>query len=241
MKILVTGSAGMVGKPTVEALEKAGHEVVTYDLKQNQNVLDTPLVAKKAAGCDAIVHLAGLPHPVPGLEFEDYFSSNVHGTNEVAAAAIKAGVPKLIYASSTAYYGAHRGFDFVPDEGGVNELSQNAVQRYMVTGLPAMNDYHRAALAYACSKVAAETVLAAYGMADRLDVIVLRLNPLMATRKPYEFGLLLYLETAVETIVKALDIDAGFEVFNVANEGVAAVDISKWQAATVAVDLEDVE
>jgi nucleoside-diphosphate-sugar epimerase len=40
MRVLVTGSEGLVGSELQTLLRANGHEVVGYDLRQGQNILD---------------------------------------------------------------------------------------------------------------------------------------------------------------------------------------------------------
>ena len=229
MKVLVTGSAGYVGNEAVKALALRGHDVVEYDLRQGRDIHNYDQLRAHMDGCEAVVHLAAIPHPDPNKHWEDYWHVNVAGTQQVAAVAAALGIGRLVYASSTAYYGAHRGFAFDPGDG-VAEDGANAVQRYAAAWLPEMVAYNEAALAYACSKVAAETALAAYGMSGRLDVIILRLCPLIKTRTPYEWGLLLYVEDAGAAVAGAVEMPgSGYDIYNVANEDVAALNTDRWQ------------
>jgi nucleoside-diphosphate-sugar epimerase len=54
MKVLVTGSEGLVGKAVVSLLMDVGFQVVRYDLELSQNILDTDKLADAVVGCDAI-------------------------------------------------------------------------------------------------------------------------------------------------------------------------------------------
>jgi nucleoside-diphosphate-sugar epimerase len=184
-------------------------------------------------GCDAVVHLAAIPHPEGRQTWEGYFKVNVIGTNNVAAVAAESPKAKrLIYSSSTAYYGAHRGFPFKPGKG-VAEHSQNGIQRYYGKSMPEMSPYNRAALAYVCSKIAAETTLAAYGMSQQLEIVILRFAPILAVRTPYEWGLLLYVENAAAAIVRALELpgERWYEIYNVQNEDAETLSIKRWANA----------
>ena len=229
MRVLVTGATGYVGKEAVKSLALRGHEVVPYDLRQGQDILDRDRLTDAMRGCEAVVHLAAIPHPDPNKHWEAYWRVNVAGTQQVAEVAAGLGIGRFVYASSTAYYGAHRGFAFDPGDG-VAEEDDNAVQRYGKAWLPEMAPYNEAALAYACSKVAAETALAAYGMSGRLDVVILRLCPLIKTRTPYEWGLLLFVEDAGAAVAGAVELPgSGYDIYNVAGEGVAALNTERWQ------------
>ena len=45
MKVLVTGANGFIGKHVTRALDKAGHEVLTYDLDKTENFQSLHLYA----------------------------------------------------------------------------------------------------------------------------------------------------------------------------------------------------
>ena len=58
-------------------------------------------------GCDGIVHLAGLhgAHLAAGVSRRRFWAVNVGGTERVLEAAVRAGVPRVVIASSTSVYG----------------------------------------------------------------------------------------------------------------------------------------
>jgi UDP-glucose 4-epimerase len=106
VKILVTGSAGFVGTATMHELDRAGHEVIGYDLMGGYDIRDEDqfgmLVAENRP--DRILHLAAI------ARFADAdrdplqaHSTNVMGTKVVAKVASKYHVP-LVYASTGSVY-----------------------------------------------------------------------------------------------------------------------------------------
>lgn len=108
MRVLITGAAGTIGRDLRAGLrgrhellrlldvaeqEPAGEaeEVVTAD------VTDADAMRAAADGVDAIVHLAANPADAP---FDVILSPNIVGTQCVFEAALAAGVPRVVYASS---------------------------------------------------------------------------------------------------------------------------------------------
>ncbi|WP_440106273.1 NAD-dependent epimerase/dehydratase family protein [Streptosporangium sp. H16] len=107
MRTLVTGSAGFIGSHVVEALERAGHEVVGLDSRAGGgDVRDGAALDRVLGGVDAVVHQAakvGLGVDVSDLP--DYASVNVLGTATLLAAMARHGVERLVLASSMVVYG----------------------------------------------------------------------------------------------------------------------------------------
>lgn len=203
MRVLVTGSNGWIGKPTMQAARTAGHDPVGYDLVEGHDIFDSDQLAASLSGVDAVIHLAAIPHPISRVPIDDYWHVNVEGTRQVAAAASNANLKRLVYASSTAFYGAHGGFPWSADDLTVG--SKNMVDRYYGHGLPSHTDPNkRPDVYYAMSKVAGETLLAGYAYAGLLHVSVCRFRPSPYARRPYE-GLYVSPETAGRATVDALD------------------------------------
>ena len=75
MKVLVTGSNGFIGKHVTRALNKAGHEVLAYDLDKTEQDL-----INYVNECDFIVHLAGINRP---LTTEEFYNGNTNFTKKV--------------------------------------------------------------------------------------------------------------------------------------------------------------
>lgn len=223
MRILITGGMGWIGGRAVAELVDRGHDVVSYDVRAGDDIFDQPRLQDDMNGCEAVVHLAAIPHPKPQHTWEDYWRTNVCGTQIVARAALLAGVSRFVYSSSTAYYGLQRSFPFQARM--VVENAPNALQRFLDQEMPGMAPYNRAALCYICSKIAAEAVLAAYGYADELSVRILRLAPVTRNQEPWAWGLLTDIDRAAVAIADAVEMDADYSyiVRNVANPDVELV------------------
>ena len=203
MRVFVTGIRGVIGSHVMAALVSQGHEVSGCDLRDGCDVreygpVEARMLAEKP---EAVVHTAGIAHPSPAYSWQDYWDTNVAGTQNVAQAAVAAGVRRLVYTSSTTYYGAERGFPLGNERLAV--LSPNAVQRYMHAVLPEMGPWPRASVYYMMSKIAAETVLAAFGLSERLQVRIFRLCPCSPEGLPYEWGLRLKLNRAAVVLAAA--------------------------------------
>jgi nucleoside-diphosphate-sugar epimerase len=96
-RILVTGGTGLIGSATVSLLESTGHEVRVFDLPSD--IRDQGAVRTAIDGCDAVVHLAGIAGPELAPPVRGY-DINARGTFTVFEAAVAAGIPHVVYASS---------------------------------------------------------------------------------------------------------------------------------------------
>lgn len=121
MRVLLTGGAGFIGTHVLHRLRERGHDVVVYDSLRpdvhrgapprlaglvRADVRDAGALDRALPGVDAVVHLAakvGLGVDVQDLP--DYADSNVHGTAVLLAAMARAGVGRLVLASSMVVYG----------------------------------------------------------------------------------------------------------------------------------------
>jgi nucleoside-diphosphate-sugar epimerase len=118
MRIAVTGGSGKLGRHVVRRLVEDGHAVLSLDrtgersaqlavvdLRNYGQVLDVILgLDDRHQGFDAIVHLGAIPAPgmVPDAAT---FENNMLSTYNVFQAARRAGIKKIVYASSETVLG----------------------------------------------------------------------------------------------------------------------------------------
>ncbi len=113
MRVLVTGSSGLIGAAVVQRLRAEGDEVVGFDIKDGRDIRDVSAVAAAASGCVAIVHAAGgrADSEDPGAR---YLTHNVTGNWNILAAARKSGIRRVVTFSSVNALGIFSG-NGVPD------------------------------------------------------------------------------------------------------------------------------
>lgn len=123
MKVLITGGTGSVGRETTRRLVAAGHDVLVVGRRADLEIPGAKYAAcditnfddlrAHTAGRDAIVHLAAIASPMrsPGTEV---MRVNVLGTFNVFEAAAKAGVRRIVQASSINAFGCWWGVDEMP-------------------------------------------------------------------------------------------------------------------------------
>lgn len=111
-RILITGSAGLIGRAVSTRLRAEGAEVVSLDLRAEQpasrgDLCDPERLAAAIADVDGILHLGAVSRVVDGeRDPERCWSVNVEGTRLVRDLAEKSAKrPWLIYASSREVYG----------------------------------------------------------------------------------------------------------------------------------------
>lgn len=119
-RILVTGSAGRIGRAVVVELRARGHHVIGFDLcptpglpiEQNfvASLADVDELRRAATGVDAIIHLAATPDdakyprgesPNDGDNFlSELVPGNIVGPYQVMESARKLKIPRVILAST---------------------------------------------------------------------------------------------------------------------------------------------
>ncbi len=176
MRLVVTGACGFIGSHLCDRLLEAGHEVVGLDGYvpfYPREIKETNIAGAKASprftlhetllekaddlaglleGASAIYHLAAQAgvRASWGEDFNGYVEHNVLGTQRLLEAAVKAAVPRVIYASSSSVYGD------------VNELPLRESMALSPVS------------PYGVTKLAAEHLVHLYGKADNLSVTSLR-------------------------------------------------------------------
>ncbi len=108
MRVLVTGSSGMVGSQVVSDLVALDHVVVEYDLAEGQDILDPAALLDSARGCDVVVHSAALlGHP--DESDSEIMAAYLQGTWNVLSAAQQAGIRRVVFLSSVDALGVFKG------------------------------------------------------------------------------------------------------------------------------------
>lgn len=114
-KIVLTGALGSLGSALREPLSKMARELVSIDLADTAETLPNETYAKAnvarieemeplCAGADMVVHFAAIPDERP---FEVLWEPNFLGAYAVWEAAYRAGVRRIVYASSVHAVGMH--------------------------------------------------------------------------------------------------------------------------------------
>lgn len=112
MKVLVTGGSGLVGRFIVEELS-AAHEVHVLDKIppaaqparfHQTDILDLAAVKRVVRDYEAVVHLAGIPHPLNDPA-ETVFRVNTLGTFNILESCAASGIPRVVFLSSESTLG----------------------------------------------------------------------------------------------------------------------------------------
>ncbi len=173
MKIGITGAEGRVGQYVVNELLDYEYEVVAITMEpwadspaENRvaDITEYDQLLQAFQGCDAIIHLAGIPHPLRDDETR-VFQTNTSGVFNAALAAGNLQIPKLVIASSDCALG-------------ITFSHQLTSPAY----LP-LDEEHPTAPdnCYGMSKLAGEQI--AEGMAKRFDmsIVSLRISAVLNT------------------------------------------------------------
>ncbi len=165
-QILITGAAGTIGSWLRFSLRQPDRHLRLLDVK-NQNELETAEAARlivasctdpdamleACQGVDVVLHLGGLS--TGGFAWDQYLDVNINGTYCVLDAARRAGVARVVYASS------HHAVGFHPSNSGVT------VPDYL---------FARPDSLYGVSKAAGESLCSLFHDRHGLDVVCLRIG-----------------------------------------------------------------
>jgi UDP-glucuronate 4-epimerase len=255
-RILVTGAAGFIGSTLVERLLAEGREVVGldnfdpfYPEAQKQRNLAGALRSKSfrleradirdlaalgrvcaAARFDAIAHLAALAGVRPSLERpSEYADVNVRGSSAVFEAAVRHGIPRVAFASSSSVYGERRDGPFRESDPVERPISPYAATK-RAGELVAHTFHHAHGLQVSCLRF-----FTAYGPRQRPDLAIRKFSERMLAGEPIPvFGDgsavrdFTYVDDAVDGVVRALDRDCGFALFNLgAGRKVSVLEVVK--------------
>lgn len=241
MRILFTGGSGKAGRYSVEYLLKQGHRVMNVD----RVPLELPGVLNRVADItdlgemhdamrsyadfdelepgtgvpafDAVVHFAAVPRIMVTGDQECY-RTNVMGTYNVIDAALRAGITKIIFASSETTYGicfwdGEKKPEYVPVDEDHPTLPMDS---------------------YAMSKVVNEATAKSFQARSGTDIYGLRINNVI---EPHEYAkmfpdflahpekrrrnIFAYIDARDlgQMVQRCLETDGlGYEVFNVSND-----------------------
>ncbi len=243
MQILITGGAGFIGSQLCEALLNDGRRVVALDnfdpfyptaiKKANlaplmlrsafrffEGDIRNPGFLKQVFSIhkiDAVIHLAAKAGVRPSIQSpQEYYDVNVNGTLQLLEAMAAAGVPRLLFASSSSVYGNQAKTPFSESD----EVSQ-PISPYAATKrageLLAYTYHHLYGLDVACLRL-----FTVYGPRQRPDLAIHKFAQLArenrpiplfgdgSTRRDYTF-----VADTIRGIQKALEAPRfGYDIFN---------------------------
>jgi len=174
-RVLVTGSAGRLGRAAVAELVARGHFVTGFDIRPTPGLpadrsvvatlADTDALRRAASGADAIIHLAATPddsnHPrgAPPNDGDNFLSelvpNNIVGPYLVMEAARVVKVPRVILASSGQVVDGHERDGRIPVKADASPRP-----RYL----------------YACTKAFLEALGQVYARQHGITVVAVRLG-----------------------------------------------------------------
>jgi len=141
VRILITGAIGNVGPAVVERLLDAGHDLRAIGRRPDMrvpgarygvcDVTDMDRLVEQMEGIQAVVHLAALGHPTMGAP-ETVFRINAVGTLNVYEAAARAGIRRVVTASSINALGFGMGVkDYTVEDGAETLVSIERARSFL--------------------------------------------------------------------------------------------------------------
>ncbi|MEA2700235.1 MAG: UDP-glucuronate 4-epimerase [Myxococcales bacterium] len=212
MRVLLTGAAGFIGSHLTERLLARGDQVAGLDnfdpfypraVKQRNlaNLLAQPAfkfregdvtsptdldAATSALGspCDVVVHLAALAGVRPSIaDPVRYGQVNMMGTLQVLEACHRAGIKRLVFASSSSVYGSDSAVPFRESEPCQHPMSPYASTK-RAGELLTFTAHHLTNLDVTCLRF-----FTVYGPRQRPDLAIHKFTGLIAAGQPIElFG-----------------------------------------------------
>jgi UDP-glucose 4-epimerase len=162
--IVVTGGAGLIGSTTIDLLlqrHSPGRIVVFDNLSRGTpanlekaladprvelvegDVRDAAAVERVIAGADAVVHMAALRITACAAEPREAFDVMCAGSFNVVSAAARAGVRKVLAASTASVYGLAERFPTTEEHHPYNNRTWYGASKVMLEGLlRSFNDMH---------------------------------------------------------------------------------------------------
>jgi UDP-glucose 4-epimerase len=111
MNVCVTGSSGQLGI-AISSLLRGNHSVIGVDSAPGEftshpgDITDREFILSVTKGADAIVHTCSLHAPhLKTHSSEEFISTNITGTLNLLESAVRNGVGRFVYTSTTSLYG----------------------------------------------------------------------------------------------------------------------------------------
>lgn len=221
MKVGITGAEGRIGGYLRAGLG-AGHVITSFTLTPQQfestvvDISDAETMSGVFSGLDAVIHLAG--DPSPAGSWESMLKNNIIGTFNVLEEARRAGVKKVVFASTNhTQHGETMG-----DSPNVLGTSQRVMLR--------LGDYFNPSSIYGASKATGEIYGRLFARHHGVQFVAMRIgaigdddSPARAVGRPsedYVRAMYLSRRDLVTAFQKALEIDREFTLaYVISNNG----------------------
>lgn len=246
MRALITGVAGFIGSHLADALLTGGSEVLGVDCitdyystevkRRNLGYLDnrpgwrfhekrvSGITTPELEGIDVVFHLAAQPGVRSSwTDFDRYVDLNLNETNSLAVKVVEAGVPTVVFASSSSVYGD------LPSYPASETDPTRPRSPYGVTKLAGERLWDAYVLEHAI-RVAAMRFFTVYGPGQRPDMATQRLVRAALDNSTFtlfgdgeqrrDFTFVTDIVRACEAVASSPDLDDGrVNIFNVGGTG----------------------
>ncbi len=226
MKVGITGAEGRIGGFLRDGLDKK-YEITSFSLTPQSfdskvvNIADAEAMTGVFSGLDAIVHLAG--DPSPSGSWESMLNNNIIGTFNVLEEARRAGVKKVVFASTN--HTQHG--ETMTDSPNELDMSKRVMLR--------LGDYFNPSSIYGASKATGEIFGRLFARHHGVQFVAMRIGAIGDDDTPLRTGsdssdyvraMFLSRRDLISAFEKALDIDREFTLaYVVSNNGRRIFDL----------------
>jgi len=188
MKVMITGIVGTIGTIVADHIQD-DHEVHGVDLRESDRPNTTQIdladsadeLAKTFEGVDVVLHLAADRRHEPWISWDELMRPNIIATANVYTAAHKAGVRRVVFASSMHAVG---GYELIEPYASIVNGNYEGIDRNKVELVKGIGQDAKPDSEYSASKVFGESLGKYFAEFEEMEGLVIRVGTVHPNNKP---------------------------------------------------------
>jgi NAD+ dependent glucose-6-phosphate dehydrogenase len=188
MKVMITGIVGTIGTIVADYIEK-DHEVHGVDVRESDRPNTTQIdladsadeLAKTFEGVDVVLHFAADRRHEPWISWNELMRPNIIATANVYTAAHKAGVRRVVFASSMHAVG---GYELIEPYASIINGNYEGIDRNKVELVKGLGQDAKPDSEYSASKVFGESLGKYFSEFEEMEGLVVRVGTVHPNNKP---------------------------------------------------------